>query len=324
VTGSSKRKREDEDSLQTGPPGSHTSASREEDGNPLSSEPQPWKALPKNQGIVTNGKGDTSSALEHKQESKSQNGNTSGLEGESLKQSLEDGEDKKKTRKKKERMEKREREGTEERERKRDRRKKKREDKDRAAAEVLIDESHGTSIAGGVRDEPFRRPKKSKFQGEVDIKGGVESNNDNALETTDPSTDRGEQQPPPEASLQSDKDWLRGKTSRLLHLMAEVSHDPTALAPRTEEASEQIPAVQEDGKPIPADDPSANLLAIPENDASAASSRLFVKNIPYTTEESDVDALFSKYGQLLEVRGISLSLISCQCHDVHSIGTADA
>ncbi|KAL6876618.1 RNA-binding domain-containing protein [Trichoderma novae-zelandiae] len=111
----------------------------------------------------------------------------------------------------------------------------------------------------------------------------------------------------------TDDDWLRSRTNRLLDLV-----DPDDLPRPAESAVEAETVVQDDGDngdtppsprdaveeetPAEADDRGAE--GVGADDAIATimrTSRLFVRNLPYTTTEEDLHREFGKFGTLQEV-----------------------
>ncbi|KAL7791370.1 RNA-binding domain-containing protein [Trichoderma ceciliae] len=118
---------------------------------------------------------------------------------------------------------------------------------------------------------------------------------------------------PRTAAEATDDDWLRSRTNRLLDLV-----DPDDLPRPAETASEVETAVRDDGAsddaphpprdavgedaPEQADDKGAE--ATGPDDAIATitrTSRLFVRNLPYTATEEDLYQEFGKFGTLQEV-----------------------
>lgn len=120
-----------------------------------------------------------------------------------------------------------------------------------------------------------------------------------------------EKLPQPEAGA-TDDDWLRSRTSRLLDLV-----DPDDLPRPTETAVEAETVVRDEGDndgtphsprdatgedPEEADDKGAE--GTGADDAVAIitrTSRLFVRNLPYTATEEDLHQEFGKFGTLQEV-----------------------
>ena len=118
----------------------------------------------------------------------------------------------------------------------------------------------------------------------------------------------------------TDDDWLRSRTNRILDLV-----DPTELAPQaTEQTTHELPDQTEDNKEIQTDTPSeTNHDGAPagaENEpeehgvdttkegAIRQTSRLFVRNLPYSATEGDIWRTFEKFGTILEVRATCLTL----------------
>ncbi|KAL7943204.1 RNA-binding domain-containing protein [Trichoderma barbatum] len=121
-----------------------------------------------------------------------------------------------------------------------------------------------------------------------------------------------EKLPQPEAGA-TDDDWLRSRTSRLLDLV-----DPDDLPRPTETAVEAETVVQDDADnddtppspgdaadedtPEEADDKGADGTGVDDPVATITrTSRLFVRNLPYTATEEDLHQEFGKFGTLEEV-----------------------
>lgn len=134
-----------------------------------------------------------------------------------------------------------------------------------------------------------------------------------------------------EVRAATDDDWLRSRTSRLLGLVDDDEDDPSAYAktlsleekskgealsikeasgPKTLSANgqpEDEEALQGVSAALPTDDIGA--------DATAATDRLFIRNLPYVATESDLQQLFQHigHGHIEEVRGLYLLSPRFQC-----------
>lgn len=106
---------------------------------------------------------------------------------------------------------------------------------------------------------------------------------------------------------QNDDDWLRSKTSRLLGLL----DDEDEMAAETwkgkpsEDAKDHPPvpanttstkAAVEEEEGVPEPPPDANIESI------RLTGRLFIRNLPYNASEDDLNATFSRFGKIEEVR----------------------
>lgn len=118
----------------------------------------------------------------------------------------------------------------------------------------------------------------------------------------------------PQTSVDAtDDDWLRSRTSRLLDLV-----DPDDL-PQPAEPAAVDKAVRDDGEnndtthsshqivseeaPDQTNDQGANYTAAEDAIATITrTSRLFVRNLPYTATEEDLHQKFGEFGTLQEVR----------------------
>ena len=123
----------------------------------------------------------------------------------------------------------------------------------------------------------------------------------------------------------TDDDWLRSRTNRLLDLVDPDDLEPTtAEGPLEREAqtngdtikdtSHADESKQDDVAPAevveePAENPAEDSL-----DAIRKTSRLFVRNLPYSATEDDLRAEFEKFGHLEEVSQEFLSF-SCKGGD---------
>jgi multiple RNA-binding domain-containing protein 1 len=114
---------------------------------------------------------------------------------------------------------------------------------------------------------------------------------------------------------QSDADWLRSKTSRLLGLVDEEEERPPVVPPQGEEDTESETLEK---APTRAPTKKTALAGIEHTEDSQAptnadeeairgSSRLFLRNLPYTISEDDVTEHFAAFGNLEEVRTVWFS-----------------
>lgn len=113
----------------------------------------------------------------------------------------------------------------------------------------------------------------------------------------------------------SDNDWLRSKTSRLLGLLDEEEQEEFDSKAAEKKATPPVePQIEADPRPVegsvlqnveeqsedekPPED-------VPENDPNIehirSSARLFVRNLPYDTTESDLESTFVPFGKVEEV-----------------------
>ncbi|KAK5277527.1 Multiple RNA-binding domain-containing protein 1, partial [Exophiala xenobiotica] len=104
-----------------------------------------------------------------------------------------------------------------------------------------------------------------------------------------------------EVVAQSDSDWLRGKTSRLLDLVegdGAARQRPSKEAVRISPISD-VPAKAE--KQEDATDVERQELSEQTATVSVPNARLFVRNLPFDTREEDLRAAFSAYGRISEI-----------------------
>ena len=161
-----------------------------------------------------------------------------------------------------------------------------------------------------------------------------------------PSAPPAELQPPPDAEEEprnfgtTDDEWLRSRTNRLLDLVdPDDPHFAAQRAPApTDEPLRQIPAATTGPNEETRAD-SIPVLEVPEPrpaglqdgetaaDVIERTSRLFVRNLPYTATEDDLIAHFGSFGSLEEVREeqtTSLPQYTASPYDESQIGTAYA
>lgn len=112
----------------------------------------------------------------------------------------------------------------------------------------------------------------------------------------------------------SDNDWLRSKTSRLLGLLDEEEQAEFGSKPAEEKAASPVePQAHTDSRPIEESEPEDTKEQedekteeeAPENDPNVelirSSARLFIRNLPYDTTDSDLEPTFAPFGKIEEV-----------------------
>ena len=135
----------------------------------------------------------------------------------------------------------------------------------------------------------------------------------------------------------TDDDWLRSKTSRLLDLVD--PDDPGFPARLRGTASMNPPSVVEVSTPVTTEEAQGKLSDVmdepQERPGRAASSedtadliretsRLFLRNLSYTTTEDDIRDHFSSFGHLDEVRKVPSTFPTTTFNDEPLIGTSYA
>ncbi|KAL8786336.1 MAG: hypothetical protein Q9213_002833 [Squamulea squamosa] len=121
----------------------------------------------------------------------------------------------------------------------------------------------------------------------------------------------------PVVPTMTDDDWLRSRTSRLLglvddddparnemHVAEETSKDGASSNAESQPNSEKSDSgIQVDSGPIQQPNAEATLIAQDTNTATTATGRLFIRNLPYTVTEQDIQQHFDQlgYGRLEEV-----------------------
>lgn len=184
------------------------------------------------------------------------------------------------------------------------------------SADGEIWQSANPSDGGVVRQGPNR-----SYELDNDTKGGVEPLDKDTSGSPGQSADRIEQQRQ-KSDVTNDNEWLRAKTSRLLDLMGSDLEDDEPATPRPENRSNEAVPTRQDEKTAQPTTSSMSPPGTSTQDYLSSTGRLFVRNLPYTANESEIENLFSKYGRLKEV---SFFLIqSLIFHDERLIGTAYA
>ncbi len=141
------------------------------------------------------------------------------------------------------------------------------------------------------------------------------------------NTDEAERQD--EAQLtQSDADWLRSRTSRLLGLLDEDEEDRYMSKQNDEDVSKSPIQQTMDDEPRQASEAVSNEALNPEHQqddttpvnadeqAIRKSKRLFLRNLPYSVTEDDLREQFERFGGLEEVSPLSaFTLCFSSVHD---------
>lgn len=118
-----------------------------------------------------------------------------------------------------------------------------------------------------------------------------------------------------------DDDWLRQRTNRLLDLVgadeldAEMPEPARAAEPRKSEPGDPMDEDQEEPEQGASEDQSATQPSEPKKgvketplDSVRRTSRIFVRNLPYTATEDELRQYFAKFGELEEVSLPAISL----------------
>lgn len=128
---------------------------------------------------------------------------------------------------------------------------------------------------------------------------------------------REEQQSPLLDKPVDDMDWMRSRTSRLLGLVDddEEHEKATGSRPLSEPASPISAVAKPAQEPTPPPEEGTNIdgdeedTGPPELKAIRESSRLFLRNLPYSAQEEDLQALFAQKGSLQEVSTSHISFL---------------
>ena len=148
-----------------------------------------------------------------------------------------------------------------------------------------------TDLEGGNFPSPKTKTKKVKNSKEA--KGGVESLDD-ASGLDEDNADRTQLE-----KLSNDNDWLRARTNRVLDL---VGDDEVRMPLSAPAASESSGCASNDSDRHPEPQIHASSSAVEHDlEESLANGRLFIRNLPYSASEADIEDLFAKYGKLTEV-----------------------
>ncbi|OAA49708.1 Nucleotide-binding, alpha-beta plait [Cordyceps fumosorosea ARSEF 2679] len=166
---------------------------------------------------------------------------------------------------------------------------------------------HATGETGVAQVTPARETASRKEAVSLPADGGVAG----ALPGTSAPESEAANQPADVATAATDDDWLRSRTSRLLDLVDpdDISHVAPMEKPDGDSSTGQevgndkeAPHSEEDGT----HDHQAPLLTQGQDKESAAeaisrTSRLFVRNLPYSATEDDLREELEKFGGVDEV-----------------------
>lgn len=188
-----------------------------------------------------------------------------------------------------------------------ERKRRKKEKKEKKRTMEAIAQTPGAEAE--MEDKDARKKRKAekkakKLRAESTAEGGVEPLNDDASGVDDAETDVAQPEIP-----RSDNDWQRGKTTRLLDLLdpeEQVENQETTVQNSVNDSAESSNEDEhiDDSKPdhgagdpnnaTAIDYPSVKTIAVPNG-------RLFVRNLPFSTIETDLESTFARYGALVEV-----------------------
>lgn len=172
------------------------------------------------------------------------------------------------------------------------------------------------------------KPKATESEADQKVPETRESEKPSQPEQVD-SAPAPPQEPPQPASAPSndatDDEWLRSRTNRLLDLLdddeplpprpaAPVQNETdgadTQMTGTEETREEEAEAPQPEAAEVeePADEPKQE--EAKDEDADTAlvrkTARLFVRNLPFSATEDDLNGHFSQYGEVEEVRHLNL------------------
>lgn len=174
----------------------------------------------------------------------------------------------------------------------------------------MADASSKTGAEAVIDDKEARKKRKAekkakKLKAKPTAEGGVEPLNDDASGVDDAETDLAQPEIP-----RSDNDWLRGKTSRLLDLL-----DPDEQTNKQGTTMQQYDTQtdsSDEGEEMNIETKPGHVVSDPtsataDNHSRAKSiavsnGRLFIRNLPFSTTEADLESTFARYGTIVEVR----------------------
>lgn len=170
------------------------------------------------------------------------------------------------------------------------------------------DEVNGTSSTAGVH--------AVRGSSQTETREQVPSNtlpNSDGVKHQDSHEEGGDQEPSVETLArdlpQSDADWLRSKTSRLLGLDDEeeeqAEHDAQKVLDEAGEDRKENPVSGQEVAPETSGTRDSDETGEKDVDADVAlirsSARLFIRNLPYDATEADLEPVFSQFGKIEEV-----------------------
>ena len=169
---------------------------------------------------------------------------------------------------------------------------------------VALDEGVDLTAEPDVPAKTKMDKKKRKKEKEAS-KGGVDSPNHETSRAGELQADQIQH------VTKTDNDWLRSRTNRTLDLVDD--NEPTRALEQSQQPQREPSSVDNvgsfDSEAEPESDAKGAIRseALPETvQPSVPNGRLFVRNLPYSTTDADLNHAFAKYGRLEEV---SLSVI---------------
>lgn len=149
---------------------------------------------------------------------------------------------------------------------------------------------HKTEAAADDGHESQTRRECSKSSDEA--KGGVHSL-EHAYGFAKDDADHGQPQ-----NVKNDSDWLRERTNRVLDL---VDHDEIPIPKSRTAATEHSDSSSHYSEGHAERQMPAASVAQQAVEQSLANGRLFIRNLPYSASEAEIQDLFAKYGKVTEV-----------------------
>lgn len=140
------------------------------------------------------------------------------------------------------------------------------------------------------------------------------------MDVDQPSVDQAQ----PNAAVADDDDWLRSRTNRLLDLVNDDEIPAVVAGPSISSNTPVVPVVSSNKEadvhmdtaieetveePVSSDEKTGKLSAL---DTVHKTSRIFVRNLPYSATEEELHEYFGKFGELEEVSQHFPSLLNTQ------------
>lgn len=182
------------------------------------------------------------------------------------------------------------------------------------------------AVAAGASDDEYEHVRKKTKRGSSDIATNtVQLEAEPKAATTDEKwegfNDDAEAEEPQDSEQTqtaiSDQDWARSKTSRLLGLLDDDEEQQTSTIPQMRDSETMDvddsavvgpPEPVSKAEPVssiptpPADDNVVEQRVDKEIESVRKTMRLFVRNLPYDVQHNELEAEFSTFGNLEEVR----------------------
>lgn len=188
-------------------------------------------------------------------------------------------------------------------------------DKTSAKAPEALQEMPDATADSDGEYQSLARPKQKRTEKTTASVEEAQESSDDDINAGEAADDLPEVTEEPQVA-QSDADWLRSRTSRLLGLLHEEEEeqylptradDADAESSQPQSPEDDSPQAAKDGKatspePDTIDQPAP--IADADEEAIQKSKRLFLRNLPYGVNEDDLREAFGAFGHLEEVSKI--------------------